>query len=512
VVDWCGARLTPNTLEILAMTKYASILETIGHTPVVRVSKLAPPGIRLFAKLEAFNPLGSVKDRLALGVIEAAERSGALRPGQTVVEATSGNTGIGLAMVCARKGYPLVVVMTENFSIERRKMMRFLGAKVILTPAALKGSGMLTKVTELAATHGWFWCRQFENEANADIHSQTTAQEILQDFADESLDYWVTGFGTGGTLKGVARVLRERRPATKVVVCEPDNSQVLGSGLAQPRHPDGTPSESHPIFRPHLMQGWAPDFIPKLTEDAVTLKLIDRILPINGTEALRWSRELATKEGIFTGITGGATFAGALQIAATAPEGTTILCMLPDTGERYLSTPLFADIAADMNAEELDIARSTPSARFDDQPATAKPATPSPASLDEDAREFVASVIADDAQPVVMFALEWCEFCWALRKLFARHGIAYRSVDLDSVEYQKDDRGGKIRAALSRRTAVATIPQVFVKGEFIGGCNETIEAFKAGRLQQLLRAAAVSFDENVHVDPDSFLPGWLHPR
>lgn len=495
------------------MTKYASILGTVGNTPVVQINKLAPAGVRMFAKLEAFNPLGSVKDRLALGVIEAAERSGALRPGQTVVEATSGNTGIGLAMVCAQKGYPLVIVMAENFSVERRKMMRFLGAKVILTPASLKGSGMLTKVTELAAAHGWFWCRQFENEANADMHSKTTAQEILLDFSSEALDYWVTGFGTGGTLKGVARVLREQRPATKIIVCEPDNSPVLASHIPQPRHVDGTPSESHPIFRPHLMQGWAPDFIPKLTEDAVALNLVDRIVPINGADALRLSRDLATQEGIFTGITGGATFAGALQVAAEAPKGATILCMLPDTGERYLSTPLFAEIAADMNAAELDIARSTPSARFDVQSVpAAKPATSIAVTSDEAAEKFVATVTSDPSQPVVMFALEWCEFCWALRKLFARCGIPYRSIDLDSVEYQKDNRGGKIRAALAQRTAVATIPQVFVGGEFIGGCTETLDAFKTGRLQILLRKFNIAFDERVNVDPHSFLPSWLHSR
>jgi cysteine synthase len=494
------------------VARYASILDTVGHTPVVQIEKLAPAGVRLFAKLEAFNPLGSVKDRLALGVIEAAERSGALMPGQTVIEATSGNTGIGLAMVCARKGYPLVVVMAENFSVERRKMMRFLGAKVILTPAALKGSGMLTKATELAAKHGWFLCRQFENEANADMHSRTTAQEILTDFAGERLDYWVTGFGTGGTLKGVARVLREQRPETKIVVCEPDNSQVLASGIAQARRADGSPSESHPMFRPHTMQGWGPDFIPKLTEDAVRSGFIDRIVPINGADALRLSRELASREGIFTGITGGATLAGALKIAADAAEGATILCMLPDTGERYLSTPLFADIAADMNDEELDIARSTPGARFDVD--SAPPATPTTeaAPTDEEARQFVASVTADPVQPVVMFALEWCEFCWALRKLFARYGIAYRSVDLDSVEYQKDDRGGKIRAALARTTGATTIPQVFVAGEFIGGCTETLDAFKSGRMQTLLRNSGVKFDESASADPYSFLPGWLQSR
>src|SRR5580693_10470871 len=245
--------------------RFANILETVGNTPVVRVNKLAPDGVNQFVKIEAFNPMGSVKDRLALGIIEDAERTGVLRPGQTVIEATSGNTGIGLAMVCAEKGYPLVVTMAENFSVERRKLMRFLGARVVLTPAALKGSGMLAKAVELAQTHGWFLCRQFENEANADAHSRTTAPEILAAFAGERLDYFVTGVGTGGTLKGVARVLREQRPETQVVVCEPDNSQLLGSGIAQPRHPDRSPAGSHPNFRPHLMQGWSPDFIPKLT-------------------------------------------------------------------------------------------------------------------------------------------------------------------------------------------------------------------------------------------------------
>src|SRR5436189_3372113 len=220
--------------------RYASILETVGNTPVVRINNLAPPDVDLYVKIEAFNPLGSVKDRLALGVIEAAEKSGELKPGQTVIEATSGNTGIGLAMVCAQKGYPLVVTMAESFSVERRKLLRFLGAKVVLTPAAEKGSGMLAKAVELANAHGWFLCRQFENEANPNIHSATTAEEILADFADTRLDYWVTGYGTGGTLKGVARVLKARSPSTKIVVCEPDNTPMLGSGIPQPRAADGT--------------------------------------------------------------------------------------------------------------------------------------------------------------------------------------------------------------------------------------------------------------------------------
>src|SRR5882757_7858113 len=277
--------------------RYANILETIGNTPVIRINKLVPPDINLFVKVEAFNPLGSIKDRLALGVIEAAERSGELKPGQTVIEATSGNTGIGLAMVCAQKGYPLVITMAENFSVERRKLMRFLGAKVVLTPAAEKGSGMVAKAQELAQRHGWFFCRQFENEANPDFHSKTTAVEILEDFKGDRLDYWVTGMGTGGTLKGVARVLAKESPDTKIVVCEPDNSPLLGSGIAQTRGADGAPSESHPYFRPHLMQGWTPDFIPKLAEDAVKAGLIDEVLPIKGGDALRCSRELAQKAG-----------------------------------------------------------------------------------------------------------------------------------------------------------------------------------------------------------------------
>jgi cysteine synthase A len=316
--------------------KVDSILATVGNTPIVRLNKLAPPRVNLFVKIEAFNPMGSVKDRLALGIIEDAERRGVLRPGQTVIEATSGNTGIGLAMVCAVKGHPLVVTMAENFSVERRKMMRFLGAKVVLTPAALKGTGMLAKAVELARAHGWFLCRQFDNEANADMHSRTTAPEILAAFEGERLDYWVTGYGTGGTLKGVARVLKAQRPDTQVIVCEPDNSPILGSGLPQPRTADGTPSDSHPAFRPHLMQGWSPDFIPKLTEDVIAAHWIDRVLPINGADATRLARALAREEGIFVGISAGATLAGALQVAAEAPDGANILCMLPDTGERYL--------------------------------------------------------------------------------------------------------------------------------------------------------------------------------
>jgi cysteine synthase A len=339
---------------------YGSILETIGNTPIVRINRLAPPGVNLFVKMESFNPLGSVKDRLALGVIEAAEKAGALKPGQTVIEATSGNTGIGLAMVCAAKGYPLVLVMAEPFSVERRKLMRFLGAKVVITPAAERAVGMVAKMEELAAEHGWFMTRQFENEANADFHSRTTAREIVDSFSGERLDYWVTGYGTGGTLKGVARVLKKERPETKIIVCEPEDAPLLGSGIEQKRKADGTPAAPHPSFKPHPMQGWTPDFIPKLMGDAMAMKVVDTILTVPGAEAIRCSKELATKEGIFVGITAGATFAGALKVAAGADKGASMLCMLPDTGERYLSTPLFADVPADMTEEELAISRSTP--------------------------------------------------------------------------------------------------------------------------------------------------------
>jgi len=340
--------------------RYQNILETVGHTPVVRINKLGPSGVNLWVKVEAFNPLGSVKDRLALGVIEAAEKSGELKPGQTVVEATSGNTGIGLAMVCAAKGYPLVVTMAESFSIERRKLMRFLGAKVILTPAALRATGMVTKTIELAKAHGWFYTRQFENEANPDMHARTTAREIIDDFSGDKLDYWVTGYGTGGTLKGVSRVLAKESPNTKIIVCEPQDAALISSGAPQPRNADGTPSAGHPAWKPHPMQGWTPDFIPKLTGDAVDMKVIHKLIPIPGPEAIKCSQDLAKKEGIFVGITSGATFAGALRIAAEAPAGSNILCMLPDTGERYLSTPLFADVPADMSEEEIAIAKSTP--------------------------------------------------------------------------------------------------------------------------------------------------------
>ena len=339
---------------------YDSIIDTIGNTPCIRINKLAPEGVRLYVKVEAFNPAASVKDRLAISIIEEAEKRGDLKPGQTVVEATSGNTGIGLAMVCATKGYPLVVTMADSFSIERRKLMRFLGAKVVLTPRAQKGFGMYQKAVELAEANGWFLAHQFETKDNADIHENTTAREIIADFAGERLDYWVTGYGTGGTVTGVARVLRRERPETKIILSEPANAQIVGSGHIQQRDADGSPAVSHPHFEPHPIQGWTPDFIPLVLQESIDNKLFDELIPVAGAAGIEWSRKLAAQEGIFTGISGGSSFAVAIQIAQQAEPGSVILCMLADTGERYLSSPLFEGISEDMTEEEVALSKSTP--------------------------------------------------------------------------------------------------------------------------------------------------------
>ena len=344
--------------------RFDSILDTIGNTPTVRVNNLGPSGMDIFVKFEAFNPAGSVKDRLAINIIEAAERSGALKPGQTVVEATSGNTGIGLAMVCAQKGYPLVVTMAYSFSIERRRLMRLLGAKVVLTPRAEKGFGMYRKAVELAEAHGWLLARQFETEANAEIHAATTAQEILGDFNGHRLDYFVTGYGTGGTVTGVGRVLRQERPDTRIVLAEPANAALLGSGHVQERAEDGAPAASHPAFEPHPIQGWTPDFIPTVLQEAVDKKYYDDLRPIPGPVGVEWAQKLASREGIFTGISGGATFAAAMEVAEKAEPGSSVLCMLPDTGERYLTTPLFEGIVEEMTDEEVAISKSTPACQM----------------------------------------------------------------------------------------------------------------------------------------------------
>jgi cysteine synthase A len=310
---------------------YDSILGTIGRTPVVRINRLAPEHVTMYVKCEFFNPLASVKDRLAIAIIEDAERSGALKPGQTVVEATSGNTGIALAMVCAAKGYPFVAVMAESFSIERRKIMRMMGAKVILTPAAERGTGMVRKAAELAKKHGWFLAQQFENPANPAYHRQTTGPEILSDFAGRRLDFFVSGWGTGGTLTGAGEMIRLARPEVEIVVTEPAGASLLAGAE----------------FKPHKIQGWTPDFVPKVLNRAVP----HRNVPVTDEEAIAASRSLAREEGIFCGISSGGTFAAALKVAAGAPKGAVVLAMLPDTAERYMSTPLFEGIAEGSDPE-----------------------------------------------------------------------------------------------------------------------------------------------------------------
>jgi cysteine synthase A len=339
---------------------YNSVVDTIGNTPCIRINNLGPDGVKIYVKAEFFNPSASIKDRLAISIVEEAECRGDLKPGQTVVEATSGNTGIGLAMVCASKGYPLVVTMADSFSIERRKLMRFLGAKVILTPRAEKGFGMYQKAKELAEANGWFLAHQFETSDNAKIHENTTAREIISDFSGERLDYWVTGYGTGGTMTGVARVLRKERPETKIILTEPANAQIVGGGLEQERNNDGSPATSHPDFTPHPIQGWTPDFIPLVLQESIDNSLYDSLLPVSGQLGIEWSKKLANGEGIFTGISGGSTFAIAMEIAEKAKQGTVILCMLPDTGERYLSSPLFEGVEEDMTEEEIWLSLSTP--------------------------------------------------------------------------------------------------------------------------------------------------------
>ena len=311
---------------------HETILGTIGNTPVVKIQRLAPAGVTMYVKCEAFNPLSSVKDRLGIAIIEDAERRGTLKPGQTVVEATSGNTGISLAMVCAVKGYPFVAIMSDSFSVERRKLMRILGAKVILTPAAERGSGMVKKAEEMAKKHGWFLARQFENEANPEYHRNTTGPEILRDFVGKRLDWWVTGYGTGGTLTGAGDMLRKARPETKIAVVEPEGAALLAGHE----------------WKPHKIQGWTPDFIPAV----LNRKGFDELVTVTDTEARDAARDLASKEGIFCGISSGGTFAGARKIAEKAGKGSAILAMLPDTGERYLSTILFEGINEGTDLEE----------------------------------------------------------------------------------------------------------------------------------------------------------------
>lgn len=340
---------------------YDSVVDTVGNTPCIKIDeKLAPAGRTIYAKCEYFNPLSSVKDRLAVAIIEDAEKKGLLKPGSTVVEATSGNTGIAIAMLCAQRGYECVICMAEPFSIERRKLMRMLGAKVIITPKADKGSGMVKKAKELADKHGWFLCRQFETEANAAFHYATTGPEILNDFAGKRLDYYVLGYGTGGTFAGAGKAIREKRPEVKIALAEPLDAPLLASGTPSERNADGSAVGSHPSFKPHPIQGWTPDFIPKITEEGVKTVKYDEFIQVPGPAAIETAQKLARTQGILTGISGGASMYAALEVAKKAPEGSVIVAMLADTGERYLTTPLFEAIQADMNEEELKISKSTP--------------------------------------------------------------------------------------------------------------------------------------------------------
>ena len=488
--------------------RHDSILTTVGSTPLVKIRRMAPEGVDVYVKVEAANPTGSVKDRFALGVIEWALAHGELKPGQTVVEASSGNTGIGLAMVCAVKGHPFVCVMSEAFSIERRKLMRFLGAKVVLTNPAHKASGMIIKARELAATHGWFLPCQFENQANAWVHEQTTGPEILAAMAGVPIGHFFVAYGTGGTLKGVSSVLRERSPTTQIHVCEPDNAPLLYSGVhTEYPTPTGTYEGTgsfvtpHPVWRPHLLQGWTADFIPKLVSEAVNAQCVDEIHHVSGAAAMETARRLAREEGILTGTSGGGTLSAALKFAEelkrTQSPPTSIVVMLADTGERYLSTPLFADIPADMSDEEKALAASTPS--------TPPPGLVLP-EVNEVATHFVTK--SNTGNKVVVWSLEYCEFCWTLSMLFNTLKVDYVKIDIDSFQYAKDNLGNQYRAALQAQTKCMTFPQFFVDGTFHGGAVDACLKWKKGELQTIFARAKVAHGP-YDGDPFEFLPKWM---
>ncbi|KAL3941798.1 MAG: hypothetical protein SGARI_000475 [Bacillariaceae sp.] len=452
-------------------------------------------GVNVYVKLESENPGGSVKDRLAVGIIEWAEKNGQLKPGQTIVEASSGNTGIGLAMVCANKGYPLVCVMAESFSIERRKLMRFLGAQVVLTDPAHKATGMVIKAKGMSSANAW-------------IHRETTGPEIVKAFKDagKKLDHFVCAYGTGGTLLGVGSYLKEHSPETTVHCCEPDNAPMIYSDI-KTNYPDsGDPSTSfdvaHPVWRPHLFQGWAADFIPKLVNEATEGKAYDKLIHPGGRDAMATCKELARKEGIFSGTSGGGILTAALTLAKDAPTGTNILAIIPDTGERYLSTPLFDDIPADMTEEEKEIAASTPS--------TPPPAAGLPPVLPE-ATEWVEKKIAD--YKVTAFMLKYCEFCWTLTRFLDALGVEYERIDIDSFEYAKDNMGNKYRSALSELTECKTFPQFFVNEEFVGGAVDACSMWKKGDLQKAFKEAGITGGDGnfngYEGDPFEFLPKWM---
>ena len=337
---------------------YKDILQTIGNTPSIKLRNISINETNIYVKAEYFNPASSVKDRLAISIIENAEKNGSIKEGQTVVEATSGNTGIGLAMVCAAKNYPLVVTMPDSASIERRKLMRFLGAKVLLTPASEGGTGAYEVAKKLVLKNNWFFARQFENEDNANVHEETTGIEIYNDFKEIGLDYWVSGYGTGGTFTGVSRTLRRKLPNTKLILTEPDVAPLLESGTKQVRNDDGSAAKSHPSWNPHPIQGWTTDFIPLVLQESIDNKYYDELIPVSGDDGLYWSHELAKKEGIITGVSGGSTFAIAVEVAKKAKKDSNILCMLPDTAERYMSSVLFDSIDPEMNKEELNLLES----------------------------------------------------------------------------------------------------------------------------------------------------------
>jgi len=417
-------------------------------------------------------------------------------------------------MVCAAKGYPFVCVMAESFSIERRKLMRFYGAKVVLTNPAHKGSGMVIKARELAEKHGWFRPKQFESEANAWVHSQTTGPEILDALDGRPLGAFVCAYGTGGTLKGVGRTLRERSPETKVFVCEPDNAPLLYSGEPTPyfsaeggtraeRQQADEPKAPHPVWRPHLLQGWAPDFIPKLVDDATRLGLYDEVLHVSGDRSVEVARDLASKEGLLSGTSGGGCVACALEVAKRLPRGSCVVVVLPDTAERYLTTPLFDGIPADMTAEEKALADSTPS-----QP-------PPPIELPEvtdAATAFVQQTVGQHR--LVVWSLQSCEFCWTAFKLLDAIGVPYKVVNIDAFEFAKGNRGNKFRAALSHATGCNTFPQIFIGGEFFGGAADACIKWKKGELQPLLEAAGLKRGRardwgGYAGDPFEFLPKWM---